>query len=130
MKKIKNEDGEISIVGSVNFTLADTYQWKPERWSPESILSGAGNHSLLSMLKEIGAKEYSIRAYYSSKFTYEDAFFSWNQFEYTEPEDITNSHKTSNFPEISKGKGYQLRAGGLQKDFRNNDGIEMTPVTD
>ena len=115
MSKV-NVNGEDIIKGIVYFTFVDTYRWDPTRHASYGFI--AGDHQELLGLEQLGPKEFSIRSYFISEFTYQNAFFRFNRMEYTEPSDLTNSYEDEKHPEISRGKGYELILGGEQNDFR------------
>jgi hypothetical protein len=114
-KIIKGDEPLVS--GTVKFTFADTYRWQKGRQSAATLI-GIGDHDKMVLLKDIGAKEFSIRTFFTSKFTFKDAFWTFNQLEKTKTEDLKNDCNNECYPEISPGKGYSLKPGGEKADYR------------
>lgn len=116
MKIVMNEKGEKIVRGTVYFTFADTYRWQEGRKATYGYI--VGNHNDMNSLKDLGAKEYSIRMFFKAEFTYEDKFFTINELKYTDKKDLENANELSKYPEISSDRGYTLKEEGLQNDFR------------
>ncbi len=110
------EKGEKIVRGTVYFTFADTYRWQEGRKATYGYI--VGNHNDMNSLKDLGAKEYSIRMFFKAEFTYEDKFFTINELKYTDKKDLENANELSKYPEISSDRGYTLKEEGLQNDFR------------
>ncbi|MFL0169520.1 RHS repeat domain-containing protein [Tenacibaculum maritimum] len=115
MWKESNKDGDTVVKGNVYFTFADTYRWQKDRTTAHAAIGG--DHWANATLKDLGASDYSIRAYFNSEFTYKKSRVSFLQMDYTKPKDLTNSVKTDWHLEISGSASYHLIPGGVKNNY-------------
>jgi hypothetical protein len=60
-----DENGDYCFSGGLFYTFGDTYKWHPSRVSEMSFESDIADHTQLASLAEVGARNFSVRAYFS-----------------------------------------------------------------
>ncbi|NOQ72493.1 MAG: hypothetical protein GQ574_10855 [Crocinitomix sp.] len=112
MYKSINDDGTEEISGKAYFTLVDTYRWHPGLVTTYGDMWG--DHDSMQLLEDLGAAEFSVRSYFVVNFTLN----SDGTFNFTDIDNIENGDGGCDFPEITPGKGYELKGGGEKNDYR------------
>jgi len=116
-----NDDGLKTIKGTAQVTFGDSYRWNRGLTLGAAVL-GIGNHKKFRSLLDAGAKDFLIRSYFSTDFSY-TATKIYPRIEYTEVDDLQDGCETDCYPVITPSHHYGVKEGeeGIINDYRETN---------
>lgn len=116
-----NADEQATVNGTAHVTFGDSYRWN-RGLTLGSVVLGIGNHKKFRSLLDVGAKDYLIRSYFITEFSYTAKRFN-PKIEYTDVRDLQDGCETDCFPVITPTHHYGVKEGEEEiiNDYRESN---------